>query len=135
MSRPQKPLDLRKVDKVTTVVVEPKDILESLLIFDARCLDRHTAHELLRILPELLHIRRAWKAHFLEYGCISCHKKNARYGSGGFCNTCHAKIMQRMLKRHRKLTAGRNIPQEIAELKDALLLRYNAAQRLLGGEE
>jgi len=128
MSRPKKPLDLRKVDKLPAVEIESA---EQVLIFDARCLDRKTQLELIRLLPELVHIRRAWKAHFMEYGCISCHRKKILYGAGGFCVTCQGKIFMRMRKRHRKLTAGRNIPEEIAELRDALLLRYNTAQRLL----
>ena len=45
------------------------------------------------------------------------------------------RIYQRMLKRYRKLMAGRDLPAELAAFTDALMLKYNAAQRLLNGED
>lgn len=168
----------------------PAQAIESLLIFDARSLSNATRQELLRILPELVHVRRAWKAHYLEHGCISCPKADEKaaiaarmrlkgytwdeifeivapntdntrrkrnlfrntvywklehpkgraernpnaYGSGGLCSACAARLYQRMRDRFRKAMEGRNLPQEIAELKDSLCRRYNAAQRLFNGE-
>ncbi len=130
--RPKKILDHRKLDTIQVVKPEsPEQAIESLLIFDARCLDKDTRQELLRILPQLVHIRRAWRAEYMECGCASCHKKNAGYGAGGFCGTCWGRIYQRMLKRYRKAMQGRNLPAELATFRDALCLRYNAAQRLL----
>jgi hypothetical protein len=41
---------------------------------DARCLDRDTQHKLLALLPELIHIRHAWKAEYMECGCPGCQK-------------------------------------------------------------
>jgi hypothetical protein len=42
----------------------------------------------------------------------------------------------RMLNRFRKAMEGRNLPAELAAFKDALQLKYNAAQRLFnGGDE
>lgn len=73
MSRPKKPLDVQKLEKVPTV--EPRsgvEAMQSLMVFDVRCLDRKTQQGLLRLLPGLVHIRRAWKAHFLEHGCLLC---------------------------------------------------------------
>lgn len=130
------PIDLQKLDKVNVAVQESAAIaVESLLIFDARGLDKQTQQELLRILPELVHIRRAWKAHYLENGCVSCHKKRASYASGGFCVDCQGRILMRMRNRYRKLMVGRDLVAEVATFKDALCLRYNAAQRLLAGDE
>jgi hypothetical protein len=41
-----------------------------------------------------------------------------------------------MLNRFRKAMEGRNLPAELAAFKDALQLKYNAAQRLFnGGDE
>ena len=80
VGRPKKPLDHRKVEGLPEVLPEsPVEALEALLIFDARMLDRETQQELLRILPQLVHIRRAWKAHFLEHGCLSCPKADERF--------------------------------------------------------
>lgn len=132
MSRPKKPLDVRKIEKVQTL--EPRSTVEAtekLMIFDIRCLERRTHQELLRLIPELVHIRRAWKAHFAEHGCLSCHKKRTWYGGGGLCDACQVKITHRMLDRYKKLTAGRNTAEEIADLREALCRQYNAAQRLL----
>jgi hypothetical protein len=138
--KPKPPIDLQKLDSIQ--VVEPESsserALETLLIFDARCLDRETQQELLLMLPALVHIRRAWKAHYLEYGCVSCHKKNTKntwYASGGFCVTCQGRIFGRMQKRFRKLMEGRDVAQELATFTDALAIRYNAAQRLFNGED
>jgi len=41
----------------------------------------------------------------------------------------------RMRNRYRKAMQGRNLPAELAAFKDALCLRYNAAQRLLNGDD
>lgn len=134
--RPKKILDLRKLGKVRVAVPESAErAIESLLIFDARCLDVATRQELLRLLPGLVHVRRAWRAEYMECGCVSCHKKNASYGAGGFCNTCWGRIYQRMLKRYRKLMTGRDLPAEVAAFTDALMLKFNAAQRLLNGDD
>jgi hypothetical protein len=137
LGRPKKILDHRKLDSVVEVLPEsPLERLETLLIFDARCLDMETRQELIRILPQLVHIRRAWKAEYMECGCVSCHKKKAGYGAGGFCNACRSRIYARMRNRYREAVKGRDLAQEFATFKDALCLRYNAAQRLFnGGDE
>jgi hypothetical protein len=100
--------------------------VEDLMIFDARCLDRQTWRELLRVLPELTLIRKAWRAHFSVHGCVSCHRKRVDYGAGGFCWRCLARITTRMRACFRKVNEGRNIPDEVASLSR----RYDAAQRL-----
>jgi hypothetical protein len=134
--RPKKILDPRKLDKIEVMEPEsPEQAIESLLIFDARCLDKDTRYELLRILPQLVHISHAWRAEYMECGCISCHKKKAGYGAGGFCNACWGRIYKRMRNRYRKAMHGRNLPAELATFKDALCQRYNAAQRLFNGED
>ena len=136
LGRPKKILDLRKLDAITVAQPEsPEQAIESLLIFDARCLDKDTRQEIVRILPQLVHIRRAWRAEYMECGCISCHKKKAGYGAGGFCNACWGRIYMRMRNRYRKAMQGRNLPAELATFKDALCLRYNAAQRLFNGDD
>jgi hypothetical protein len=132
--RPKKILDHRKLDSIVEVLPEsPVELLETLLIFDARCLDKDTRQELLRILPQLVRIRHAWKAEYMECGCVCCHKKKTRYGAGGFCNACAARLFGRMRQRYRKLMAGRDLPAEMATLKEALTLSFSAAQKLLGG--
>jgi len=134
--RPKKILDLRKLESIKVAELEsPEQAIESLLIFDARCLDKDTRQELLRILPQLVHIRRAWQAEYMECGCACCHKKKPCYGAGGFCNACCRRIYMRMRNRYRKAMQGRNLPAELASFKDALCQRYNAAQRLFNGED
>ncbi len=135
--RPKKIFDHSKLDSIVEVLPEsPVELLENLLIFDARCLDMETRQELLRILPQLVHIRRAWKAEYMECGCISCHKKRVDYASGGFCVACQGRYMARMRIRYRNLMKGRDLTKELATFKDALCLRYNAAQRLFNaGDE
>lgn len=134
--RPLKVSDRRQLKSVDVVLPDsPLERIENLLIFDARCLDKDTQQELMRILPQLVHVRRAWKALYLECGCIHCHKKRVDYASGGFCVGCQSLIFSRMRNRHRKLFHGRDIATEIETFRDGLALRYNAAQRLFGGDE
>ena len=134
--RPMKIIDLRKLENVHVPVIEsPLEAMENLLIFDARCLDRETRQELLRLVPQLVHIRRAWQAEYMECGCICCHEKKAGYGAGGFCNGCWGRIYARMRNRFRKVMAGRDLPAELETFKDALQLKYNAAQRLFNQDD
>lgn len=195
VGRPKKILDLQKLDQVKVAIPESAErAIEDVLIFDARCLDVATRQELLRILPQLLHVRRAWKAEFLEYGCASCQSgrkpdptykiaaklrragmawseifkaltldteltphdrklirkgvsyelrakrtnrpRKARagsYGAGGFCAACQGLVYRRMRNRFRKAMEGRNFPAELVTFTDALMLKFNAAQRLLNG--
>jgi hypothetical protein len=134
--RPKKILDYRKLDSITVPEMEsPLHAFESLLIFDARCLDRQDRQALMSFIPQLLHIHKAWKAEYMECGCTSCHKKKAGYGAGGFCNACWSRIYARMRNRFRKAMAGRDLPAELATFKDALQLKYNAAQRLFNGDD
>jgi hypothetical protein len=71
----------------------------------------------------------------MEHGCTFCHKKNAGYEAGGFCSTCCKRIYMRMRNRFRKAVQGRNLPAELEAFRDALQLRYNAAQRLFNGDD
>jgi hypothetical protein len=105
--------------------------VEDLMVFDARCLDKETWLELVRVLPDLTRIRKAWKAHFVEHGCVSCRRKKIDYGAGGFCHVCLQRITARMRTCFRKIDAGRNILDEIASLSR----RYDAAQRLFNGDD
>jgi len=131
------PIDAQKLARIGGALpLPPAEALETLLIFDARGLDRETRQDLLRLLPQLVHIRKAWKAEFLECGCVCCHQKKTGYCAGGFCDSCWRRIYARMHNRFRKAMAGRDIEAETAAFADALQLKYNAAQRLLnGGEE
>jgi hypothetical protein len=134
--RPKKIFDHRKLEKIRDPEIEsPLVAIESLLIFDARCLDLETRQELLRLIPQLTHIRRAWKAEYTECGCTCCHKKKAGYGAGGFCNGCWGRIYQRMRIRFRNAMRGRDLVAETETFKDALQLRYNAAQRLFNSDD
>jgi hypothetical protein len=58
----------------------PLRALENLLLFDSHCIDVVSRQELLRLLPQLVGLRRAWKAHFLEYGCLHCPKPDPTVG-------------------------------------------------------
>jgi hypothetical protein len=184
-------VDLHKLSRIKVAKPEsPEQAIESLLIFDARCLDWDTQQELLRILPQLVHFRRAWRAEYMECGCAGCPKRDptvaiaARlrrrgsswteiyaitavnatsraqrkqfenavrwklahldvpmrepshgYGAGGLCGRCYGRIYARMLKRYRKVMAGRDIPAELAMFTEALTLKFSTAQRLLNGDE
>jgi hypothetical protein len=136
LGRPKKILDHRKLHSIDVPqMASPLHVFENLLIFDARCLDRKTREELQRLAPQLLHIHRAWKAEYMECGCISCHKKKVGYGAGGFCNACWGRIYMRMRNRFRRVMAGRDLPAELATFKNALQLKYNEAQRLFNGDD
>jgi hypothetical protein len=130
-------LDHRKLDSIRVPEMEsPLHAIQSLMIFDARCLDRETRQQLMLLLPQIVHIRRAWRAEYMECGCLSCHKKKEDYGAGGLCHACACRIQHRMANRFRKAREGRDLPAELAAFKDALQLKYNAAQRLFnGGDE
>jgi len=136
IGRPRQVPSRAKIERVKTALpVTVAEVIENLLLFDCRQLDASTARELLRLIPELLQMRRAWRAHFAEYGCLTCHRKKTEYGAGGFCNRCVCRIGGRMRRHLRKIEAGRDIPAELATFKDALCLRYNAAQRLFNGAD
>ena len=125
-------INYQKLELVSVTAPESAlQAVENLMVFDARCLDKETWHELVRVLPELTRIRKAWKAHFMVHGCVSCRRKKTEYGAGGFCFTCLARITGRMRTCFRNVQAGRNIPEEIA----SITRRYDAAQRLFNGED
>jgi hypothetical protein len=63
---------LAKVEVMLPRSAERK--LDELLLFDARCVDAGSRQELLRLLPGLVHIRRAWRAHYTQHGCLACTK-------------------------------------------------------------
>jgi hypothetical protein len=125
-------INYKKLEVISVTVPESAiQGVEDLMIFDARCLDRQTRRELVRVLPELTLIRKAWRAHFSVHGCVSCHRKRVDYGAGGFCWRCLACITTRMRTCFRKVNEGRNIPNEVASLSR----RYDAAQRLFNGND
>lgn len=125
-------IDYKKLELVTVAAPESAlQAVEDLMVFDARCLDKETWHELLRFLPELTRIRKAWKAHFTAHGCVSCRRKKTEYGAGGFCFTCLARITTRMRTCFRKIQAGRNVPEELG----LITRRFDAAQRLFNGDD
>ena len=134
--RPRKVPTWAKVEKVKTVLPGTvEEGIENLLLFDCRQLDASTARELVRLVPELLRMRDAWRAHFAEYGCLVCHRKKTEYGAGGFCFRCGCRIGGRMRRQLRMIAAGRDIPAELREFKEALCMKYNTAQRLLNGDD
>jgi len=125
-------INYKKLELIT--VTAPESVIqgvEDLMIFDARCLDKETRQQLQRFLPELTLIRKAWRAHFSVHGCVSCHRKKTDYAAGGFCYRCLARITTRMRTCFRKLSEGRNIPDEIASISR----KYDAAQRLFNGDD
>lgn len=67
MTTRPKALDLAALKGVKAAASEPpQSAIDTLLIFDARYLDRDTRQGLLRLLPQLIHLQRAWKAKFLS---------------------------------------------------------------------
>jgi hypothetical protein len=122
-------INYKKLERVQIVAPESAlQTIEDLMVFDARCLDRETRRELVKFLPDLTRIRKAWRAHFTEHGCVSRRQKNTDYGAGGFCYRCLSRITTRMRTCFRKIDADRNIPDEIASLSR----RFDAAQKLFG---
>src|SRR5690242_1939113 len=79
-----------------------EEALGNLLFFDARCLERETRRELMRVLPQLVHAGRSWMARFAEYGCLCCHKKKVPYGAGALCSRCLAREFTRIREWYRK---------------------------------
>ena len=73
-----------------------------------------------------------WKLEHLD---APTRQPSHSYGAGGFCSRCMVRIYQRMHKRYRKAMEGRNVPAEVEAFRDALCLRYNAAQRLFNGDD
>jgi cytochrome c551/c552 len=121
---------LVKVEVVTPGTVAEK--LDELLLFDSCFLDVAARQELLRLIPKLVHVRRARQAIFRRYGCQSCHRKRVAYGAGGFCNRCAARDYRRVKTQLEKMGEGRNAGEETA----ALTRRIDIAQFLLnGGDE
>ena len=122
-----------KLAKVGVVAPEALSrAIEQLLIFDARMLDAQTSRELAKIIPQLLDMRRAWKAHFVEYGCVCCKRKKVPYGAGGLCDRCQTRLGRRIRGCFRNIGAGRDLAGELANITS----KYDAAQMLLnGGEE
>ena len=114
-------------------VAEPEslaDALEQVLVFDSQMLTREDALELLRLVPRLRVLRRAWTLHFAAFGCISCRAKRVSYASGGFCNRCYARI------HHRLGEALQKVPAWNERYDVALLTRKSdAAWKLLNGDE
>jgi hypothetical protein len=132
MPRKKQVIEHKKLELVRTdAPLSPLQAVEDLMVFDARCLDRATWHDLVRVLPDLTRIRKAWKAHFASFGCVSCRRKKTEYGAGGFCYTCLARITGRMRRCFRNIGADRNMPDEIASLSR----RYDAAQQLFNGDD
>lgn len=125
-------INYKKLERLEIVAPESAmQALDDLMVFDARCLDKDTWHQLLRVLPDLTRIRKAWKAHFTEHGCVSCRRKKTEYGAGGFCYTCLARITTRMRTCFRKVNAGRDTAAELF----TVTRKYDAAQRLFNGED
>jgi hypothetical protein len=124
-------IDYKKLGLVRASVPESTlQAIEDLMVFDARCLDRATWHELLRVLPDLTRIRKAWKAHFTAHGCVSCHRKRTDYGAGGFCYDCLHRIATRMRICFRKVNAGRDTAAELATITrkaDAARMLFNSS--------
>lgn len=110
-------VDYKKLENVQVMAPQSAlQVVEDLMVFDARCLDKETWRELLRVLPDLTRIRKAWKAHFSVHGCTCCHRKKTDYGAGGFCNNCLRRIATRMRTCFRKVNDGRDTAEELATI-------------------
>jgi hypothetical protein len=120
-------INYKKLERVNVIVPQSAiQALDDLMVFDARCLDKETWHQLLRVLPDLTRIRKAWKAHFVTHGCVSCRRKNTQYGAGGFCYTCLARITHRMRTCFCKIDVGRDTAAELS----AITRKVDAARML-----
>jgi len=62
----------RTKNRAQLLLSAPERRIDDLLVFDASFVDPATRYELQRIVPQLVHIRRARKAHFQEHGCLIC---------------------------------------------------------------
>jgi len=69
---------LAKVEVMLPRAAEQK--IDELLMFDVRCNDAGSRRELLRLIPQLVHLSRAWRVHFLKHGCLGCPKTNPTIG-------------------------------------------------------
>ena len=65
-------MKLTKVEVMLPRHAERK--IDDALVFDSRGLDIATRQELLRLLPQLVHLSRAWRARYLKHGCYACAK-------------------------------------------------------------
>jgi hypothetical protein len=125
-------INYKKLERVQVSVPQSAiQALDDLMVFDARCLDKETWHQLLRVLPDLTRIRKAWKAHFTVHGCVSCRRKKTQYGAGGFCYTCLARITERMRRCFRKINEDRDT---VAELF-TITRKADAAWALFNGDD
>jgi hypothetical protein len=125
----------KNMNKVAKVEAMMPDLvarkLDELLVFDACYLDVPGRQALLRLMPRLVHVRRARKAIFLRYGCGNCHQKRVRYGAGGLCNACAVRDYNRMKAEIHKRLDGRDAKEETA----ALTRKLDMAQFLLNGDD
>jgi hypothetical protein len=69
---------LTKTEVMLPQGVERK--VDDLLVFDACYVDRATRYDLQRIIPHLVHLRRARKAYFEQHGCLMCPKPDPTIG-------------------------------------------------------
>jgi hypothetical protein len=126
----QTTVDPKKLAKVS--VVEPvssDESIERLLIFDSKLLDEETSRALVKIVPQLLMMRKTWKAYFSQHGCISCKRKKVGYASGGLCSVCYGRLGHRIRACFRNIGKDRDIEGEFV----SIIARYDAAQALLNG--
>lgn len=64
---------MNKLAKVEVMMSKPvARKIDELLVFDARCVDDNMRREILRLLPQLIDLRHAWRALFRRYGCMAC---------------------------------------------------------------
>jgi hypothetical protein len=64
-----------KLAKVEVMLPRPAERrIDDALIFDSRGLDVGTRQELLRLLPQLMHLSRANRAIYQKHGCRECPK-------------------------------------------------------------
>jgi hypothetical protein len=64
-----------KLAKLEVMLPRPAERkIDDALVFDSRGVDAGTRQELLRLLPQLVHLSRGWRAHYLKHGCFACPK-------------------------------------------------------------
>jgi hypothetical protein len=66
--------------------------------------------------------RHRMKFYFDDYGCICCRKRNATYGSNGFCKRCLEQVKLRLffaVKRRWTAAEATNVPRMFSSVLDA----------------
>jgi hypothetical protein len=96
-------------------------------------LPRSVAWQVRKILPSV-HLAKM-RYYFDDHGCLRCAKKNALYGSNGFCETCSVIIRSRLkhcLKRRLRAVGAGELNDYADQLESAVKLAREILRRRPG---